>query len=178
MHRAFDEKKVAFRLGKQLARGGQGTIFYIEDLQTHCLKIYHDHPNAQHVQKLRLLRAKSCDLGKVAALPVSVAFADDGLSKPVGIFLPLVKGHEIYELYGTRARLQHFPKANFKFLVHAAYNLATAFDELHENRIVIGDENEQNIKVLPDATICFIDCDSFQVNDGNTVHTCDVGTPI
>lgn len=178
MRAAYDETKTAFRLGSQLARGGQGVISYLDGVQTHCIKIYHHQPAARQISKLQSLRSKAPMLAKLAALPTSIAFSDPELKSPVGIFIPFVKGHEIYELYGTRARIQHFPKANFKFLVHAAYNLAVSFEELHANGIVVGDINEQNVKVLPDATVCLIDCDSFQITDGTTIYTCDVGTPI
>jgi DNA-binding helix-hairpin-helix protein with protein kinase domain len=117
-------------------------------------------------------------LKKVAALPVSLAFSDQQQNHVTGIFLPFIGGQEIYELYGTRSRLQYFPTAKFNFLIRAAYNLAVAFCELHKAGIIVGDVNEQNIKVLPDATVRFIDCDSFQVTIESKVYTSDVGTPM
>jgi DNA-binding helix-hairpin-helix protein with protein kinase domain len=56
--------------------------------------------------------------------------------------------------------------------------VATAFLSLHEHGVVIGDVNEQNIKVRTDATVRIIDCDSFQFSHGGQLFTSDVGTPI
>ena len=178
MNEIFDESGRVFPLGRQFASGGQGVIYRLQETETLCVKAYHEKLDARQTRKLKLLRAHAEALANVAALPKSMAFADAKLSEPVGIIIPFVRGHEIHELYGTRARLHHFPKANFKFQVHAAYNLALVFDELHKNGIIIGDISEQNIKVLPDATVRLIDCDSFQIAEGEVVYTSDVGTPL
>jgi DNA-binding helix-hairpin-helix protein with protein kinase domain len=178
MNEIFDETGRVFPLGCQFASGGQGVIYRLKETETLCVKAYHEKPDLRQRQKLKLLRSHADALANVAALPKSMAFADAALAEPIGIIIPFVRGHEIHELYGTRARLHHFPKANFKFQVHAAYNLALVFDELHKNGIIIGDISEQNIKVLPDATVRLIDCDSFQVSEGEVVYTSDVGTPL
>ena len=174
----YDESGNAFNIGPRLASGGEGTIFRLTDQDGFCLKQYHAAPDAAKVEKLKWLRAKSATLSKIAALPVSLGFSDQRLSCVTGIFIPFIGGQEIYELYGTRSRLQYFPNAKFNFLIRAAHNLAVAFDELHSAGIIVGDVNEQNIKVLPDATVRFIDSDSFQVTVASKVFTSDVGTPI
>jgi DNA-binding helix-hairpin-helix protein with protein kinase domain len=178
MNEVFDETGNVLRLGSQFASGGEGELYRLVGTDTLCVKVYHEQPDELHTRKLKLLRSRAAMLSKVAALPKSLAFADATLSTPIGIIIPFVRGHEVHELYGTRARLHNFPKANFKFLVHAAYNLALVFDDLHRSGIVVADISEQNIKVLPDATVRLIDCDSFQVSDGNTVYTSDMGTPL
>jgi DNA-binding helix-hairpin-helix protein with protein kinase domain len=178
MNEVFDETGRMFRLASQLASGGEGVIYRVQQTESLCVKVYHEKPNAQQTAKLKLLRSRADELVKVAALPKSLAFAEEQISTPVGIIIPFVRGYEIHELYGTRARLHHFPKANFKFLVHTAYNLAHVFNDLHRNGFVVGDISEQNIKVLPDATVRLIDCDSFQVSNGETIYTSDMGTPL
>jgi DNA-binding helix-hairpin-helix protein with protein kinase domain len=178
MDEACDEVGSVYRLGAQLATGGQGTLYRLQDTEALCLKVYHQRPNPMQMQRLKLLRAREAALAKVAALPKSIAFAEVGAGSAIGVFLPFVRGHEIHELYGTRARLHHFPNVNFKFLVHVAYNLAVAFEELHRNGVVVGDVSEQNIKVLPDATVRLLDCEGFQIADGDKVFTSDVGTPL
>jgi DNA-binding helix-hairpin-helix protein with protein kinase domain len=178
MNEVYDETGSAVLLGNQFASGGQGEIYRLKGTDTLCAKVYHEKPDALQTQKLKLLRSRAAALSKVAAVPKSLAFADARLTTVIGIIIPFVRGHEVHELYGTRARLHNFPKANFKFLVHAAYNLALVFDDLHRSGIVVADISEQNIKVLPDATVRLIDCDSFQVSDGDSVFTSDMGTPL
>jgi len=174
----YDESKTPFRLGPRLASGGQGVVWRLEGTDAYLFKQYHQSPTNRDSSKHRLLRAQSTSLINVAALPISLGFGDSHLNSQTGIFLPYVGGFEIFELYGTRSRIQRFPNGNFKFLIRVAYNLAVAFEELHNKGIIIGDVNEQNIKVMPDATVRFIDCDSFQIRDAATVYTSDVGTPL
>ncbi len=174
----FDESGAAHRVGAQMASGGQGSIYRLRDTESLCVKLYHERPNGRQMQRIKLLRARESALARVAAMPKSIAFSELGAASAIGVFLPFVRGHEIHELYGTRARLHHFPNVNFKFLVHVAYNLAVAFDELHRNNLVVGDVSEQNIKVLPDATVRLLDCEGFQIVDGQMVFTSDVGTPL
>ncbi|EEF58520.1 Uncharacterized protein with protein kinase and helix-hairpin-helix DNA-binding domains-like protein [Pedosphaera parvula Ellin514] len=178
MNEVYDESGRMLPLGDQFASGGEGVLYRLKDTETLCVKVYHEKPDVVQTRKLKLLRSRAEALSKVAALPKSLLFADADLSKVVGILIPFVRGHEIHDLYGTRARLHHFPKASFRFMAHVAYNLAHVFDELHCHEIVIGDISEQNVKVLPDATVRLIDCDSFQVADEGTVYTSDVGTPL
>ncbi len=178
MPKVHDETGRVFTTGERLGGGGQGEVFRLEGVPGVCVKVYTQRPAATQTQKLRLLRERSAGLTNAAALPLSVAFADAAKATAVGFFQPVIGGQEVYELYGTRSRIQHFPSANWKFLVHAAFNLAVAFEALHAANILVGDVNEGNVKVLPDATVRLIDADSFQVTDGATVYPSNVGTPI
>lgn len=178
MKTVYDESRNAFSLSEPLARGGQGVVWRLAGHDNHLVKIYHSPLSRKETDKQRVLRNNCHILRNVAALPVSLAFDDALLLRNVGVFIPFIGGVEIFELYGTRSRLKHFPNATFQFLVFAAYNLAAAFEELHSHGIVVGDVNEQNIKVLPDATVRFIDTDSFQIRNGENLYTSDVGTPL
>ena len=175
---AYDESGRLFTFGTRLGSGGQGVVWKLIDSDGYLAKIYHSNPTNRELSKYRLLRTKADALENVAALPLSIAFSDRQLKTSIGIFVPYIAGTEVFELFGIASRIQHFPKANFKYLVRVAYNVAVAFEELHAHGIIIGDVNEQNIKVLPDATVRLIDCDSFQLSDGATIHTSDVGTPL
>ncbi len=72
-------------------------------------------------------------------------------------------------------RLQEFPKADWRFLIHAAANAARAFSLVHSTGLVIGDVNHGNLVVGQDATVRMIDCDSFQLSSGSKTWFCTVG---
>jgi hypothetical protein len=174
----YDEHGARFELGNKLGQGGQGVVWRLKGQPLHLVKIYHDQPSHRDFAKHSILKEKSGSLSHYAALPVSLAFRDTAKKNHVGVFIPYVEGRSIFELYGTSSRVELFPQASFQFLVRVACNVATVFERLHQNEIVIGDVNEQNIIVLRDATVRLIDTDSFQVRDKLEVYTSDVGTPL
>jgi DNA-binding helix-hairpin-helix protein with protein kinase domain len=175
----FDETGRSWGLGKKIASGGEGVVHRLLDSSDYCAKVYHAVPMPPRKQaKLAALRSLPAAARQNAAIPVSLAFARPGDPIAHSVILPLVTGHDIYELYNPQGRSEHFRRATFEFLVAAAKNVATAFQSLHEHGVVIGDVNEQNIKVRTDATVRIIDCDSFQFSHAGVLYTSDVGTPI
>lgn len=175
----FDETGRSWALGKEIAAGGEGRVHRLLDSSEYCAKLYHQLPiPAPKQDKLRALRSFPATARQSAAIPVSLGFPAAGDPLPHSVILPLVTGHDIYELYNPQGRHAHFRGATFEFLVVAAKNVAAAFHNLHEHGIVIGDVNEQNIKVRTDATISIIDCDSFQFENQGRLYTSDVGTPL
>jgi serine/threonine protein kinase len=68
---------------------------------------------------------------------------------------------------------------SWKYLFTTAYNITSAVAAVHARGHLVGDLNESNILVAPNALITLIDCDSFQVRDPNTnqIFRCPVGKP-
>jgi DNA-binding helix-hairpin-helix protein with protein kinase domain len=89
----------------------------------------------------------------------------------------VLDGRPLYELYSPRSRVQHFPSADFRFLVHVAANIARLFAAVHQAGFIMGDVNHGNILVRNDGTVAAVDCDSFQVGDGAR-FPCPVGTEL
>ena len=86
--------------------------------------------------------------------------------------MPKLGGHRpVFQVYGPKLRLKQFPKADWRFLVHTAGNVARAFATMHVSGLVIGDVNHGNLFVAADATVRFIDADSMQVGR----WPCEVG---
>ena len=111
-----------------------------------------------------------------AAWPIRVV-CDVG-NVPVGFEMPKLAGQkQLHEMFGAKSRLKAFPSANWQMLVHAAGNLASAFEGLHARGIIVGDVNSNNVFLLDDARVLFIDCDSFQIRASNRVFRCEVGVP-
>lgn len=88
-----------------------------------------------------------------------------------------VEGSEIHNLYGILTRKSLFPHGDFRFLIEVARNAAIATDRLHKKRIVIGDVSGRNLMVRDNATVCWIDADSFIIGNPGFDIICDLATP-
>jgi DNA-binding helix-hairpin-helix protein with protein kinase domain len=82
---------------------------------------------------------------------------------------------DIHHLYSPKSRRTVFLRADWRFLIRAATNIARAFRVVHEAGYIIGDVNHGSILVGQDATVRLIDCDSFQVTSGERCFLCEVG---
>jgi DNA-binding helix-hairpin-helix protein with protein kinase domain len=95
-----------------------------------------------------------------------------------GFVMPrLVDCQPMQHLYNPVQRLKFFSRATWAFQVRAAFNLAAAFDEVHKAGCLVGDVNQSNVQVSPQALVRLIDCDSFQVRAGGKEFLCEVGVP-
>ena len=96
----------------------------------------------------------------------------------VGFIMKKVDGSKpVHMLYSPANRKVEFARANFKFLVRAAGNIARAVASVHATGCVIGDINQSGVLVSNNATSTLIDSDSFQVIASNNKFLCQVGTP-
>ncbi|MGB5064614.1 MAG: hypothetical protein WBQ37_12770, partial [Candidatus Competibacter sp.] len=165
-------------LSKALGRGGEGTVHDMVGRPGFVAKIYHQTVSADKALKLEgMARQAHPSLLEIAAWPVDVLRAHP--TGPVcGFVMPKVSGYqEIHSLYGPAHRKRAFPQADWSFLIHAARNLASAFETIHARGHVIGDVNPGNVVVSAQALVKLIDCDSFQINTGSRLFSCDVGVP-
>jgi DNA-binding helix-hairpin-helix protein with protein kinase domain len=170
-----DQNGVPVRLGRQIGRtGGEGNVYSVDSHAGAVAKIYHRLPVENKVAKLRYLARRSTpELKKCAAWPLLTISDERG--QPRGFLMPAVSGKEIHHLFGTRDRVVDFPGKNWDFLINTARNSAVAFDIVHATGAVIGDVNEGNVLVQANGFIALIDCDSYQISNGTTSWTCDVG---
>jgi DNA-binding helix-hairpin-helix protein with protein kinase domain len=176
----LNERGDVVRLGPRLTTpGGEGTIYEVALDSSLLAKLYHSPAHAQQVAKLQhLCREGNQELLTIAALPRCLLFASDERRTVRGFLMPRIQGKEIHQLYGPRDRQMEFPSAAWDFLIHAARNCAAAFDTLHENGILMADVNEKNLLVTSNGLVRLIDCDSYQVRNGNGHFLCDVGSPL
>ena len=124
---------------------------------------------------------------KVLAWPQEIAIVT-GKPPPelAGFTMPRVGGLgylPIFEYYIPKRRklntaLNGNREAIDEFLKGIITNLIYTVNGIHEQGYIMGDFNQQNILVGPNALINIIDCDSFQVTGHDeTVYTCPVGKP-
>lgn len=165
-------------LAKALGRGGEGVVHEIVGRPGFVAKIYHQPIQPDKALKLEAMaRHAHPGLLEIAAWPVDVLRLRPD-SPLQGFVMPKVNGyHEIHSLYGPSHRKRTFPHADWSFLVHAARNLASAFEAIHGRGHVIGDVNPGNVVVSAQALVKMIDCDSFQIDTGQRLFLCDVGVP-
>jgi DNA-binding helix-hairpin-helix protein with protein kinase domain len=162
-------------LGRLIGKGGEGSVYELtsDDL---VVKLYHQPLTQERTEKIQaMVRLKTEALLRVAAWPVDTVHHRPG-SETVGLLMPKVSGYqEIHNLYSPKSRLAEFPSATWKFLMHAATNLARAFAVIHEHGHLVGDVNHGNALVSRQATVRLIDCDSFQVQANGRQFLCEVG---
>jgi len=174
----YDGRGNLIKLGKQLGVGGEGTVYEIQNSSNEVAKLYHKPISSEQTAKLNaMVRSATPQLIQVAAWPANILQDRPG-GKVKGLVMPKVENYrEIHHLYGPAHRKRDFPKADWAFLIHAARNVASVFEIIHNHGHVISDVNQGNILVAVDATCKLIDCDSFQITSNTQTFYCEVGVP-
>ena len=167
------ELKLSTRVGK----GGEGEVFSLVDISGHAVKRYFAQIAGDRESKIRAMVGS-----RVSASATTVAFPEnivtDSRGKFAGFLMRLVDNHkEIHELQTPGSRHKHFPKADYRFLVRVALNVARVFAQVHSTGCVVGDINQRGILVSQSATVALIDADSFQFIHKGERHLCVVGVP-
>ena len=181
-------------VGRQLAGGGEGLVFEVPATPDMVFKVYKPEvlakvPSLQ--EKLQALVAHPpAEWREAASGHVTLAWPSQLVlqnGRFVGFLMPAVDTASSVELHrvtnpsdrrsatGKTAWMRGF---TWRYLVHAAANLAHATSVLHKSGAVIGDFNERNILVTSQARVTLIDCDSMQFTaPGGEPFFCRVGRP-
>lgn len=163
------------RLGKQLGKGGEGTVFEVEGRPESAAKIYLSAVSSERADKLVAMAAvRTAALDQLTAWPTDVLRQSDG--KVCGFVMANLRASkDIHKLYSPKSRLADFPQADWRLVVRAALNTARAFSVLHQAGHLVGDVNHGGVRVSPDATVKLIDTDSFQISHQGRTFLCEVG---
>jgi DNA-binding helix-hairpin-helix protein with protein kinase domain len=163
-------------LGSTLGSGGEGTVYEVKQAVDRAAKIYLKPLSEERASKIRAMVKMNPDgLAKLMSWPVDLLL-EKRTKQPIGLLIPRVHNKKnVHHLYGPKSRLQDFPRADWRFLIRAAANIAKAFAAVHDTNCVIGDVNHGSIMVGGDATVSLIDCESFQVNAQGRQFFCEVG---
>lgn len=179
----FTSKGAPVNIGRELGKGGEGSVFEVPSLSNQVAKVYHPNklPSPKKQAKLSFMAASpdahESQFLNYVAWPQETLHPTRG-GPVIGFLLPKVSGKApIHMVYSPAHRKQDYPKAGFDFLLYVARNVAATFDSVHSHGYVIGDVNQDSFFVGRDATVVLIDSDSFQVNARGTMHLCEVGVP-
>ena len=169
--------KDLFSIDELIGKGGEGEVYAIKGRPEQAVKIYNASLRGMREEKVRAM------VGEGLAVKTDlVAYPDEVVTDSHGNFLGfvmrLVSGYlPVHELYSPKSRRSHFPKTNYRFIVHAALNIARAVGKVHQTGCVIGDLNHSGVLVAQDGTVALIDADSFQFTLNGKSYPCVVGVP-
>jgi DNA-binding helix-hairpin-helix protein with protein kinase domain len=164
-----------YTLAARIGGGGEGEVYAVKEDSSLVLKVYKEAPGADKAEKLRHMTTLVNDeLQRFAAWPLDVV--RDSHGRVHGFTMRKLQGYlPLHMLFTPMDRKKLFPDKGYNFLAHVARNLAVAFHKIHQAGIVVGDVNEANLLVSATGMVAFIDCDSFQVKNGQRYHFCEVG---
>jgi len=160
-----------------IGRGGEGKVYAIKGRSGLAVKIYDTSRRAKREDKVRAMVGEGLAVKTdLVAYPCDVV--TDRRGNFLGFVMRFMSGYRpLHELYSPKSRQRHFPKADYRFIVHAALNVVRAVGKVHQTGCVIGDLNHSGVLVAQDATIALIDADSFQFSLNGKSYPCDVGVP-
>lgn len=166
-----DQVSLAALIGK----GGEGEVYAIKGRSGQAAKIYSASLRTKREDKVRAMVSK-----RLYAKTDLVAYPSEIVTDLRGSFLGFVMllvpdYRPLHELYNPKSRRRHFPRADYRFLVRAAQNVARAVGKVHQAGCVIGDLNHSGVLVAQNATVALIDADSFQFRSNGKFYPCEVG---
>ncbi|WP_028803044.1 hypothetical protein [Streptomyces sp. 142MFCol3.1] len=177
-----------------LKGGGQAAVFPVVGDDGIVVKLYREPPGLE--QERRLMRMLT--MSPLAARPTDrsqppeLAWPTALARGPQGEFLGYAMRRfgepdhvQVIGLFTRAQRLKLFPdRADWRFLLGVAWNLAFMTARMHYDNLVIGDFSSSNVVVDANGFVTFLDCDSIAFNDPVTgelfpclMHTTDYSSP-
>ncbi len=160
------------QLGKELGRGGEGTVYEVAGDPRQVAKIYLAPKRAEREAKIRAMVRAPTRVSRVA-WPTEMLLEAGAFA---GFLMPAATGKTIYHAITAR-REAAFPGHDWRLLVTIADNLARVFGNLHHNGVLVGDVNFGNVFVDADGTVTVIDVDSFHVRLEGVLYPTLVALP-
>jgi DNA-binding helix-hairpin-helix protein with protein kinase domain len=181
-----DEKGIEKKLGAELARGGEGVIYRLDEQDDVLVKVYHSRvlENASAVERLQRKikamaanqRLRGLDCTAWPRLPLF----DTATGRWCGYAMRRQPGISLQGLLGAPQNLLEFaPGWNRLHLVHLCLDFLGTIQTLSAERTLPVDFNPCNFLVdVQKARFHFIDCDGYQFQDAaGTLHLCEAVRP-
>ena len=163
-----------------LGKGGEGSVYSISGYPNRVAKIYHNETREERRNREEKIKA-------MIAINQSLAFRNarlsDGIAWPlsalydqsnnfVGFGMKKIKAAtELDDLY---AYPPNNSTVSVKDRVTVLISICDVIDRLHKIGQVFGDFNPNNIKILPDMSVNFVDADSYHITSSGIVYRCVV----
>ncbi|MEW2162580.1 hypothetical protein AB0912_06220 [Streptomyces sp. NPDC007084] len=177
-----------------LKGGGQAAVFPVVGDDTTVVKLYREPPGPEQERRLTRMLTMSPLAARPtdASQPPELAWPTALARGPQGEFLGYAMhrfgepGHvQLIGLFTRAQRLKLFAdRADWRFLLGVAWNLAFMTARMHYDNLVIGDFSSSNVVVDANGFVTFLDCDSIAFNDPVTgelfpclMHTTDYSSP-
>jgi DNA-binding helix-hairpin-helix protein with protein kinase domain len=179
--RIFDQQGGCRTLGPELASGGEGRVFPLQQDPGILVKCYHPEVLSKRGQALRrktdaMLTLKDQFKSHPVSWPLLSVF--DDRDQWVGYAMRRAQGVPMFRLAHAMAYVKSFPLLTRIEVVAYLRSLLAALDGLHRHGVRVGDYNLNNILCQPGtAAISLIDCDSYQLQAGGEFFHCPVGSP-
>lgn len=169
-------------LVKEIASSGEGKVWQT-NVNGYLAKIYHNRPNFEQVQKLKVMlvnppKEPNAHLNHISFAWCKSLLRDTG-GNCVGFLMPEVKNaKELIDIYNPQRRKILKLNLDWRFLHFTALNIASIIEAIHAKGYVLGDIKPQNILVNDRALPSIIDTDSFQVRhpQNGRIYRCLVGS--
>jgi DNA-binding helix-hairpin-helix protein with protein kinase domain len=173
----FTSDMKPIRLSTRIGKGAEGEVYALDGVSDQVVKLYTVADLQSREAKInKMIADKLAQTAPLIAFPIALVRNKSG--KFAGFTMAKVSGHQpLHELYAPGVRKAAFPRADYRFLVRAAANIARAIGAAHNAECVIGDINHSGLLISTQATATLIDADSFQIIEGAIRHACKVGTP-
>lgn len=156
----------AVHLGDELAHGGEGTVYDVSD--NTVAKVFFE-PKPRY-EKIKRFISKGISNPHICT-PSELLFDEN--NQFVGYLMPKADGHSLQmSIFQPQLFKQKFEKWSRIELTQFVINLLEAIQYLHDNNILIGDINPNNIVVKEFDDFYILDTDSFQIDE----LPCPVGT--
>ncbi|MFH8390396.1 hypothetical protein [Streptomyces sp. NPDC018036] len=177
-----------------LKGGGQAAVFPVVGDDGIVVKLYREPPGPKEEQRLKRMLTMSPLVTRPtdASQPPELAWPTALARGPQGEFLGYAMRRfgepqhvQLIGLFTRAQRLKLFgDRADWRFLLGVAWNLAFMTARMHYDDLVIGDFSSSNVVVDANGFVTFLDCDSIAFKDPVTgelfpclMHTTDYSSP-
>ena len=118
----------AYVLGKRIGKGGEGEVYALDSHPDRAVKIYKEDLRGRREPKVRaMINSALAATTDLVAFPAEIV--TDLKGGFTGFIMRLVTGYQpMHELYSPKSRKLHYPKADYRFLIRAALNVARAVE--------------------------------------------------
>src|SRR5262249_38935378 len=129
----LDSQGRIITLGPILGKGGEGTVYEVGQTTANVAKVYHNPLSQDRIDTIRARAGMRSDaLARCTSWPIDL-LTTKRTKQPIGLLMPRITNRKnVHHLYGPKSRLQDFPRADWRVLVHAAANIAIAFSVVHD----------------------------------------------